>query len=231
MRARAASISRELDHSSTSVPIPIRRARATARSAAARSSTASPSELNTVSSPALQPSRHHPRQHLAELAADVVLARDRALLDRQQVLAGLVAQRLSAVAEQRARRDRVDVELASARHARADRVDVRSRAEPVAPQHRLARARGGDHDVGAANRVLGRPPSPARGRRRPRRARSRAPRSGEYTRTSVELAHRRAARRDGPCPARRRRGSRAPSRPRARAPGSRPRSPRRCGPR
>ena len=65
----------ELDHSSTSVPIPWLRATATACSAAARSSTARPErakqrQLGVVAATGLQA-----REHLAELGADVLLAR------------------------------------------------------------------------------------------------------------------------------------------------------------
>ena len=84
----------------------------------------------------------------------MVLAGDQALGDRELELAGLVAQRLAAVAEQRARRHRGGVQLARVRAAGADGVDVGTGGQPVPAQHRLAGAGGGHHDVGAGQRLL-----------------------------------------------------------------------------
>src|SRR6266571_2777837 len=61
------------------------------------------------------PPRGGPGKHLAEFRADVLLAGDQPLLDRQPELAGLVPQRLAAVAEQRARGHSRRVQLARPR--------------------------------------------------------------------------------------------------------------------
>ena len=68
----------ERDQKSTSIPTPCSRARRTTSSADARSSTAIPSDLKTVSSSSCSRPGMHPGEHLAELGLDVLRA-DRSL--------------------------------------------------------------------------------------------------------------------------------------------------------
>ena len=161
------------DHSSTSVPRPCRRATLTATCAAARSSTPMPSERNSVSSSSLSRPGWLPRHHLPQLGADVILARDQPLLHGQPELAGLVAHRLAAVAEQGGGGHRRGLDLPGGGRAGADGVDVRAGREPRVLEHRALGAGGDDDHVGA----LARPPGPSR---RPRglRGRRAAPRRG-----------------------------------------------------
>ena len=144
----------ERDQNSTSAPAPSASARRSTCSAAARSSTASPSDLNTVSSESERPAVDGAVQQLADLAADV-LGPDRAVGEREEVVARLVDGRLAPVDVQRGGRHRRAVELARRRDARADGVHVRALGEPLAAQDRLARRRRGDDDVRAATRLLG----------------------------------------------------------------------------
>ena len=115
----------ERDQNSTSVPTPCSRALRTISSAAARSSTARPSDLKTVSSSSSVAARMGAGQHLAELGADVLLAEP-----GQQQVARLVQGRLAPVDEEARRGHRLGVELAGRRQARADGVHVRARGQP-----------------------------------------------------------------------------------------------------
>src|SRR5262249_46347745 len=77
-------------------------------------------------------------QHLAHLSTDVILPGDRSLLDRQEELPRLVADRLAAVAAERGGRQRFDRQLAVGRHAGADGVDVGAGSEPAMLEHRVS---------------------------------------------------------------------------------------------
>ena len=127
-------------------------------------------------------------EDLAELGLDVIRA-DRALLGGEEVVPGLVERRLPAVDEQRARRHRRRVELACRLDARPDRVHVRARLQPLVPEHRLARVRRRDDDVGAAHRLLDAVGAPRRRSRRP------APRAFSRVRLAIRMrSHGRTAR-------------------------------------
>ena len=97
--------------------------------------------------------RVHARCHVAELGEDVLGAADRALGEREPVVAGLGLRRLARVDEQLRGRDRRDVELTRRRDARPDRIDMCARGEPRALEHGLGRVGGGDDDVGAVERL------------------------------------------------------------------------------
>ena len=138
-RARA-SISASGIKTRPSCPCRSPRRGATRYSAAARSSTARPSDSKTVISSSDCRPGADAGEHLAELGPDVPVG-DRALGEREHVVAGLVLARLAAVGEERRARDRRRVELARVREARADRVDVRARLQPArarAPARRTA---------------------------------------------------------------------------------------------
>ncbi len=84
-----------------------------------------------------RPAGRGPGKQLTQLGPDLVRP-DRPVSGGQQVVAGLGQQRVPAVGEQHARRDRGGVELAHVRQAGADRVDVRAGLDPV-PRPALAR--------------------------------------------------------------------------------------------
>ena len=63
--------------------------------------------------------------------------------------------RLAAINEHARSPHGLGVELARRRDRRTDRVDVRARAKPLAPQHRLSRCRDGADDVRASDRGFG----------------------------------------------------------------------------
>ena len=140
----------ERDQNSTSVPTPSSRALRTISSAAARSSTARPSDLKTVSSsasarPGCEPVSTSPSS--ARMCSSPEAG--------EQQVARLVQRRLAPVDEEAARDHRLGVELADGRHARSDGVHVRARREPLAPEDRLVRARARAHDVRALEHRLG----------------------------------------------------------------------------
>ena len=139
----------ERNQNSTSVPTPCSRALRTISSAAARSSTARPSDLKTVSSSRVRAARMGADQHLAELGTDVLLAEP-----GEQQVARLVQGRLAPVDEEAGRGHRLGVELADRRQAGADGVHMGARGQPVPPQDRLARARAGADHVRAAEHLL-----------------------------------------------------------------------------
>ena len=93
----------------------------------------------------------HPGEHLAELGLDVVGA-DRAFGRGEDVVAGLVQARLAPIGEERGVRDRLGVELARRREARADRVHVRAAREPALLDDRLDGRGRRAHDLGAEER-------------------------------------------------------------------------------
>ena len=97
----------------------------------------------------------HAGEHLAELGLDVIGA-DRALLRGEDVVARLVQARLAAVGEERGVGDRLGVELARRREARADGVDVRAAREPALLDDRLDRGRRRADHLGAEERGVDR---------------------------------------------------------------------------
>ena len=143
------------DHSETTVPASSASARRRTYSAAARSSTARPSDLKTViSSFDLRPATGADQQ-LADLGADVLRA-DRALALRDEEVAGLVQRRLAAVDEQRRARHRRRVELARRRDARPTALMCTPGFSQAALDDRLGeRGRRADH-VRVAHGLLGR---------------------------------------------------------------------------
>ena len=107
---------------------------------------------------------------------------DRAVLQRQQVVAGLVLGRLAPVDEERCAGDRRRVELSRVREARSDRVDVGAGLEPLAEHDRLGGRRDGADDV----RVRELPPRRFR-RRSPAAIRPRAARALSSVRLAIRI--------------------------------------------
>ena len=173
MRARAARISSSaIGHrtaqsaswrpppNSTNVPTP-ERARPSRRCgcAAARSSTARPSDLKSVISVGATCARRPCRRSTSPSSPRMCVVVDGALALRDQE----VARPRSAPTRGRSTksRERATAAVSSSRgggHARADGVDVRAGREPLAEEHRLARRGRRADDVGARRR----PPRPWR---------------------------------------------------------------------
>ena len=208
----------ERDQKSTSTPTPRSRARRTTSSAEARSSTAIPSDSNTVSSSSCSRPGMHPGEHLAELGLDVVGA-DRALRGREDVVARLVQARLAPVGEERGR-GRPSPCRARASSGCTSRRRSRARRARASASRRSAR-RGRSSCTRPRRRRARRPPT-ARRSRRPRRRAPPPPRGGAPRCGSRDRRGRRASRGRARAPAHPRRGSRRAVRPAARARGSRP---------
>ena len=173
-------------------------------SAVTTSSTATPTDLNSVSSPADSRPRMAPAHHLADLGVDAARGDD---------VAGLARRRLARLDVDAGRAEDRVVQLAPGRTRRPHRVDVGSRRQPL---RRRARAPATSSPPRPRRRrAPPRPPSRRRGRRTAGRRRRR---SAGSTPGSRGTRGRDAAPPDGSAPGRRSRGSRAPT-PRA-APGS-----------
>ena len=86
-----------------------------------------------------------------------MIRRHRAVCGCQHVVTRLCEQRVPAVGEQDARRDRSGVELAQVRLARADRIDVRAGRDPVSLQNRLCGAGRGHDNARSGCRFARRP--------------------------------------------------------------------------
>ena len=83
-----------------------------------------------------------------------VLGADARLLDRAQVVAGLVHRRLAPVDEQRRGSDELGVQLPRRRDGRADRVDVRPGRDRFDGNDRFVRRRAEADDIGSLRRFL-----------------------------------------------------------------------------
>ena len=110
----------EWDQKSTSTPTPRSRARRDDELGRGEVLDGDPERLEDRQLVLVLASRVHAREHLAELGLDVIRA-DRALGRGEDEVARLVQARLAAVGEERGVRDRLRVELARRREARARR--------------------------------------------------------------------------------------------------------------